>query len=74
MHTKLVVVGVAVVAGCCFTASLGLVPFLPAYVAPMLSWKLRMLPLAFVGWRLGRISFTFFFVRLAFSFSFRLRF
>ena len=40
------------------------------YSAPLLSWKLRMLLLAFVGWRLGRISFTFFFVRLAFSFPF----
>ena len=41
---------------CCVPpASLGSVPFLPAYSAPLLScWKLRMLPLAFVGWRLGR--------------------
>ena len=36
-------------------ASLCLMPFLPACVAPFLSfWKLPKLPLAFVGWRQGK--------------------
>ena len=51
-------------------ASLGTVPFLPADVAPLFSfWKL-LLPLAFVGWRLGRESFSFSFGLFAFSFAF----
>ena len=54
--TKLVAVGAAVAA----PASLGAVPLLPAYTAPFLAcWKLCLLPLAFVGWRLGGVSFTF---------------
>ena len=41
-------------------ASLGSVRFLPAYTAPLLSfWKLIRLPLAFIGWRLGRVLFPF---------------
>ena len=52
---------------CVPPASLGAVPSLPAYYAPFHScWKLCMLPLAFVGWRLGSVSFTFSFVKLAF--------
>ena len=55
-------------------ASLGSVPLLPAYVAPSLSFrKLFLLPLAFVGLRLGRVSFACsFWLVLSPSFAFLL--
>ena len=49
-------------------ASLGGVPFLPAKAAPLSCWKLLLLPLAFVGLRLGRVSFAaFLFLDVLFS-------